>query len=344
MAEATGIQITPESLAQTFQTYREQLIVQPMLAMQDSLQHMSIKTGIRYRETIGEMSGNFQLGNYKKDKLGDGNVNIQGRVFETFFGNCVEPIDPNSIYQSIWGSNITKGEALKNVPIVLAVCTYIMKKLGENLALSLWSAKHVSTNFTETMAFFNGFKTIFDNDIAGTNEDGKIKISETLGNLETLNSDESITKDNAEDVLKEFFFSRDKRLRSQNLKMFMSDLTYHAYTEAYQLNHGALPYNQTYDKKTLEGASNVEIVSLPNVPDDFLCLTPQNNMFVLFNQKSDDETYTCEKSLKNHYDVDFIANQFFGTQVGSVSPQSFAILEKKAAAAPAPDPAPNPGT
>lgn len=338
---AEGIQITPESLAQTFQTYRQQLIVQPMLAMNNSLQHMSIQTGIRYRETIGEMSGNFQLGNYKKDKLGDGNINIKGRVFETFFGNCVEPIDPNSIYKSIWGSNITKGEALKNVPITLAVCTYIMKKLGENLALSLWSAKHISTNFTETMAFFNGFKTIFDNDIAGNNEDKEVKISEDLGNLSYIT--ESITKDNAEDVLKDFFFSRDKRLRAQNLKYFMSDLTYHAYTEAYQLNHGALPYNQAYDKKTLEGASNVELVPLANVPDDFLCLTPQSNIFVLFNQKSDDENYTCEKSLQNHYDVDFIANQFFGTQVASVSKESLAILEKKEAA-PAPDPAPNPGS
>jgi hypothetical protein len=323
------ITFTPEELTTTFQTYREQLIIQPMLAMSTALQHMSVRTGIRYRETVSEMSGKFQLGNYKKDKLGSGNVSVEGRVFETFFGNCIEPIDPNAIYQTIWGSNITKGDGLKNVPIVLAVCAYIMAQLGENLYLNLWTAKHDGTKFDETASFFNGLKTIIDNDIAGTNDSATVKISADLGNLMT--STDSISKDNAEDVIKDFFWSRNEILRGQQLKYFMSDLTYHYYTEAYQMNHGSLPYNQTYDKRTLEGASNVELVPLSNVPADFLLLTPKSNIYCLYNQQTDDEKYICEKSLNNHYDVDFIANMFFGTQFESVSNKVFSVYEKTAA-------------
>lgn len=178
MAKLGNITFTPEELTKTFQTYRQQLIVQPMLAMGEALQHMNIRTGIRYRETVSEMSGKFQLGNYKKDKKGDGNVSIEGRVLETFFGNCIEPIDPNAIYQTIWGSNITKGDGLKNVPIVLQVCAYIMKQLGENLFMNMFTAKHDSGDFTSTDKFFNGFKTIVDNDIAGTNERSTVLISE----------------------------------------------------------------------------------------------------------------------------------------------------------------------
>lgn len=122
-----NITFSPEELSRTFQTYRKDLVVLPMLAMSAMLKHCSIRTGIRYRETVGQMGGNFELGNYKKDKMGTGDISIKGRVFETFFGNCIEPIDPNAIYQSIWGSNITKGDGLKNVPIVLQVCSYIMK-------------------------------------------------------------------------------------------------------------------------------------------------------------------------------------------------------------------------
>lgn len=183
MAKLGNITFTPEELTKTFQTYRQQLIVQPMLAMGEALQHMTIRTGIRYRETVSEMSGKFQLGNYKKDKKGDGNVSIEGRVLETFFGNCIEPIDPNAIYQTIWGSNITKGDGLKNVPIVLQVCAYIMKQLGENLFMNMFTAKHDSGDFTSTDKFFNGFKTIVDNDIAGTNERSTVLISEEKGNL-----------------------------------------------------------------------------------------------------------------------------------------------------------------
>lgn len=326
MAKLGNITFTPEELTRTFQTYRRQLIVQPMLAMGEALQHMTIRTGIRYRETVSEMSGKFQLGNYKKDKKGDGNVSIDGRVLETFFGNCIEPIDPNAIYQTIWGSNITKGEGLKNVPIVLQVCAYIMKQLGENLFMNMFTAKHDSGDFTSTDKFFNGFKTIVDNDIAGTNERTTVLISEEKGNLKK--SSDSITTENAEDILKDFYWSRDVKLRRQKLKYFMSDMTYHNYTEAYQLNHGSLPYNNSYDKKTLEGASNVELVPLANVPDDFLLLTPKSNIMALFNQKSDDEKYLVEKSLDNHYDVDFIANMFFGTQFLSVSKESFSAWEK----------------
>lgn len=323
-----NITFSPEELSRTFQIYRKDLVILPMLAMGAMLQHCSIRTGIRYRETVGQMGGNFELGNYKKDKMGTGDISIKGRVFETFFGNCIEPIDPNAIYQSIWGSNITKGDGLKNVPIVLQVCSYIMKKLGENLYRNAWKAKHDGTKFDNTADFFNGLKTIIDMDIAGTNEDKEVKISADLGNLFT--SADSISEENAEDVLKKFFWSRCDVLRGLPLKMFMSDMTYHYYTEAYQLNHGALPYNQNYDKRTLEGASNVELVPLSNVPDDFLLLTPKSNIYLLFNQKTDDEKFICEKSLKNHYDVDFIANMFFGTQFESVSKELFSVYMKQA--------------
>ena len=171
--------------------------------------------------------------------------------------------------------------------------------------------------------------TTIDNDIAGTNENKKVYISEDRGNLVYFT--DSIGRDNAEDALKDFYFNEklNDNLRGQDLKMFISDMTYHYYTEAYQTRHGALPYNQSYDKLTLEGASNVELVPLPNVPKDFILLTPKKNILLLYNQKSDDETYTVEKSLKNHYDVDFIANMFFGTQFESVSPEVFAVAEKK---------------
>lgn len=326
MATKGNITFTPDQLTTTFQTYRKDLIVQPMLAMQELLQHCSIRTGIRYRETVSEMTGKFQMGNYKKDKLGTGNVNINGRVLETFFGNCIEPIDPNAIYQSIWGSNITKGEGLKNVPIVLQVCAYMMKQIGENLYTNAFTAKHEGTVFDSTASFFNGFKTIIDNDIAGTNEDAKVKISADIGNFQT--STTSITKETAEDAVKDFYWSRNTKLRGQKLKLFMSDMLYHFYTEDYQLNHGALPYNQAYDKKTLEGASNVELVPLSNVPEDFMVLTPKSNILALFNQQTEDEKFICERSLANHYDIDFIANMFFGVQFESVSPEVFSVFEK----------------
>ena len=323
-----------EELSKTFQTYRKEFVIMPFLAMEQLAKHMNVRTGIRYRETVSQMSTDAEISNYSKTKHQDADVKIAPRVFETFFGNIVQGIDPNAIYQSIWGSNVTKGDGLKNVPIVVQVCGYLVKKIGEKMFMNSFTAKHDSTDTTSTSKWFNGFQTILENDVAGTNYTNKVLISADIGNL--VEGAESITADNAEDLIKDFYWNQvgnpaaAAKLRSQQLKLFMSDQAYHFYTESYQTNHGSLPYNQAYDKKSLDGASNVEFVPLPCVPNDFLLLTPKNNAYLLFNQKTDDDKFLVEKSLSNHYDVDFIMNYFFGTQFESVSPEVLRYWKKKA--------------
>lgn len=325
-----NIKFTPEQLTKTFITYRKEFTQLPFLAMQQILQYVSVRTGIRYKEVVPEMGGSFEMGNYKKDKLKEDGTEITARTFQTFFGNSVDSVDPNAIVDSIWGSNVTKGDALKNVPIVVQVASYIIKQIWENVFFNVFTAKHDPADFSQTSKWFNGFSTIIDMDIDGTNEEKKVNISEKLGNL-SLGTD-SISQDNAVDIIKDFYFGADPRLRGQQLELFLSDQSYHKYTENYQTLHGSLPYNQTYDKKTLEGASNVTFVPLACVPDDFLLLTPKKNIFCLYNQKTDDENYIAEKSLKNHYDIDIIANAFFGTQFESVNKRVFKVWKKKVTA------------
>ena len=322
-----------EELSRTFQTYRRDFIVMPFLAMAALAKHCNVRTGIRYRETVSQMSSGAEIGNYSKTKHEDADVSIDPRIFQTFFGNVIKGIDPNAIYQSIWGSNVTKGDGLKNVPIVNQVCAYLVKKVGETMLMNVFTAKHDASDTTKTAKWFNGFKTILDADAADTNELQKVLISGNIGNL--MEGDDSISADNAEDLIKDFYWSEvgnplaAAKLRSQQLKLFMSDQAYHFYTESYQTNHGSLPYNQAYDKRTLDGASNVEFVPLPCVPNDFLLLTPKNNAYLLYNQKTDDEQFLVKPSLDNHYDVDFIMNYFFGTQFESVSPEVLRYWRKK---------------
>lgn len=318
---------SPEALSESFQKYRTDLIVMPMFAMQQALQHMGVRTGIRFKEHVHEMRGNFQIGNFDKYKKGNGAIEIVQRTLETFLGNCIEPIDPISIYKSLWGSDITKGEALKNTPWVKRVCAYMMAQLGEHIFDEMWTAKRDASNTTLTSKFFNGFNTLEDIEI----EAGSMSVEE--GNLLYLDGSEGINTENAEDVIKDFYWGADAKLRKQKLQLFMSDLTKHYYEEAYQMNHGALPYNQQYQKTFLEGAPNVEFVGLPNVPDNYLCLTPKQNILALFNQQTADETYLCEKSLTSHYDVDFLANMFYGEQYLSINKEMLRVARMPKAAA-----------
>lgn len=319
---------TPEALSTAFQTYRKELIIMPMYAMAQALQHMGHRDGIRYKEHVHEMKGNFQMGNYDKYKKGDGAIDIMQRTLETFFGNCIEPIDPNSIYKSLWGSDVTKGEGLKNVPWVKRICAYIMAQLGENMFNVMWTAKHDPSNTTLTSKWFNGFCTIEDDEITA----GKMAMEE--GNLYYL--PETFTPENTEDLLKDFYWGIaggwngvNDKLKNQKLKLFMHVKTKHFYEEAYQHNHGALPYNEQYVKAHLDGVPNVEFVALTNVPENYLCLTPKNNILTLWNQRTADETFLVKESKTSHYDVDFLANMFYGEQYLSINKEMLCVARNK---------------
>lgn len=317
---------TPQSLTESMQKYRTELMTMPMFAMQAALEHMAVRTGIRYKEHVHEMSGDFEIGPYDKYKMGKGEIAIKQRTLETFFGNCIEPIDVNSVYQTLWGSDISKGDALKNVPWTKRICAYIFAQLGEKLFMEMWTAKRNAAGKT-THDLFNGFLAIEDAEInAGT-------MSAENQNFYTLPQG-GITAENAEDILNDFIWGVGqwkgvhKKLRdARGLKLFMSDRTKHYYEVAYQTNHGALPYNQQFTKAHLDGKPNIEFVALANVPDDYLCLTAKNNILSLWNQKGSDETFLVEKSLTSHYDVDFIANLFYGEQYLSVNKEMLAVMK-----------------
>lgn len=318
---------TPEALSTAFQTFRTELILMPMYAMRAALQHMGHRDGIRYKEHVHEMRGNFQMGNFDKYKKGDGAISIVQRTLETFLGNCIEPIDPVSIYKSLWGSDVTKGEALKTVPWVKRICAYIMAQIGERMFNEMWTAKHDPSNTTLTSKWFNGFKTIEDAEIAA----GAMSVEE--GNLYYL--PEALSADNAEDLLKDFYWGvagswngANDKLRNQKLKFFMHVKTKHFYEEAYQKNHGALPYNEQYIKAHLDGAPNVEFVALTNVPENYLNLTPKNNILALWNQRTADETFLVKESKTSHYDVDFLANMFYGEQYLSINKEMLCVARK----------------
>ena len=322
---------TPESLQESAQKYRTELITMPMFALRDATQHMGMRTGIRYKEHVHELGGKFQMGNFDKYKKGDGATDIKQRTLETFLGNCIEPIDPVSLYKTLWGSDMVNPSAQKNQPWTKRICAYIAAQIGEHMYDYLWTAKHDAENTTLTMKWFNGFCAIEDAEINA----GAMSAEEQ--NLFIL--PEKITAENAEDVLNEFIWGSEavnstwggvhKKLRdAHGLKLFMSDRTKHMYEVCYQMNHGALPYNTQFNKAHLDGKQNIEFVALGNVPEDYLCLTSKNNILTLWNQETSDEGFEVKGSLTSHYDVDFISNLFFGLQYLSINKEMLCVARK----------------
>ena len=51
-----SVNITSEDLQKSARKYRKELLQMPVLGLSRSLQHMTLRPGIRYAETVGELS------------------------------------------------------------------------------------------------------------------------------------------------------------------------------------------------------------------------------------------------------------------------------------------------
>ena len=314
-----NITITPTELAHSGAKFRTELIQMPMHAMRETTQHMTVRRGIRYAETVGELSGNIDLGPYSETRIDNTGMTIKGRTLYTYLGSVVKKFSPNSVVQSIYDDIITKGENLKSVNIALRVLSYLTAKLGHNLQGHIWNAVR-NDNGTTSADLFNGFDTITAAEIGAATP----TISTSIGNLYEF--DAAITASNAVDQIKAFCEAASEFLvdSGQEVKLFCSPAIKRAYLKDYQATVGAIPYNTSYDKLTVEGFENVHFVPLYNKANSpYIHLSTQSNMLVGVNQEGEDERITVEKH--EAFVLQYIATMFFGVQFESINPERLLV-------------------
>ncbi|SHE57422.1 hypothetical protein [Dysgonomonas macrotermitis] len=314
---ATKITVSPEDLAKSAQKFRKELLMMPIIALERSTQHMTVRYGIQGKETVGELSGGAELGPYNADREDADDVKIVGRTLETFFGNVVKKFDPNQVIGSIYGSMVNSGEALKGVPIAYQVVAYVIKQISKNMNKSLFTASRVDTG-TTTLELFNGFDTIATTEIAaGT-------ISAAKNNLFAFGTPLDVT--NSVDGLKTLYNSSTDELQDEEkVKMFIPRNIYNFYLEDYKATTNATPYNTEYKKTFLEGSDNrCELVPLASKKgSQYIQLTTQSNMLVGCDQWGNKELINVDRF--SAFYLTLSAAMFFGTQYESISPERLMI-------------------
>lgn len=314
--------ITPDTLSKSAAKYRREILMMPVFALGEFLKHASLRTGIRYSETVGEMSGTMELGPYSESRIDNDDMKVLGRTLYTYFGSVVKKFSPNSVYQSIYGNAITKGESLKNVDITRSVLDFLGKKVGESLYNSIWSAVR-NENGTKTKDLFDGFDTITSKEVTAGN------LAVAKKNLFVLTED--IDSTNAVDVLKSIWRAAHPMLRREKCKLFVPPSVLDAYNDDYKATTGSIAYNTQFNQTFVEGSENkCEIVALDNKVDSkFIHLTTKQNMLVGVNQTGEEETVSVEKH--EAFVLQFIMTAFFGCQFESISPERLLAVQLKEA-------------
>lgn len=277
----------------------------PVHALAKSLQHMTLRTGVRHSEKVGELTGDIEMGPYSETRVDDTDVSISTRELKTYLGSVVKKFSPNSVAQTVYGSSITKGESLTNVEIVRLVLSYLSAKIGAGIDRHLFNAVRKADG-NKTVDLFDGFDTITGQEIASGS------ISTDLGNLYEFS--EPITKLNAVDQVVTFCRSADDFLQeTEGAKLLISRDIYNAYVDDYKATTGAIVYNDKFLKTSVEGFDNVELVPMyqkKNAP--YIQLTTKSNLLVGVDQEGDEEDIVIEKHAP--FVLDFVATMFFGTQ------------------------------
>lgn len=310
--------ITPAELATSAAKFRKEILMMPLFALEEFLKHVTLRTGVRYSETVGELTGSMELGPYSETRIDNNDVNVVGRTLYTYLGSVVKKFSPNSVYQSIYGSAITKGEALKTADITRDVLSFLAKKVGDSLYWHLWDAVR-NANGSTTADLFNGFDTITGTEITGGG------IAAANGNLLALT--EAITDQNAVDVLKTIWRSADPMLRREKCKLFVPPSVLDAYNDDYKTTTGSIAYNTQFNQTFVEGSENrCEIVAVDNkAASNYIHLTTKQNMLIGVNQTGEEETVEVEKH--EAFVLQFIMTAFFGCQFESISKERLLVAK-----------------
>lgn len=314
---------TPEDYKDAAIKYRREILMTILQGVQATVQYMTGRPGIRYKERVGEADGEAQFAPYNPTEKSDFNLNLNYRDLETFFGSVVKEFEPNSAISTLLGDGATKGNGQAQTPTAKLVLQLMAKKLSWFLNNAIWKAKRNPAGKT-SMDLFNGFDTITQSEIDATN------ISQAKGNYIKLSA--ALDFDNAVDIIQqEILFNLDDELRAQKCYLYCSQSVLDKYNVAYKLTTGAVPYNREFNHTAVEGSEN-KLIFCPlanKAGSDFIHVSPKSNMLVGYDTLGDVESIEVERFAP--FVLSFIATMFFGTQFESIDKQRLFVADLRTA-------------
>lgn len=327
--------ITPELLRESCQQYQRELLMMPFQVFQDqTAKYITVLPGVRNQLTFGELDGDAELAPYSKDNWDEADYNIKGRTLVVYPGNCAKNFDPLPLLHSIYGESLAQGANISKHDIARKLVSLFSAKIGMHINDVVFVGGVRNVNGKTTADLFDSFDTIIANEILAGN------VSAAKGNLIKIGK---IDATNAVSALKEIWRACDKMLKGSKMKVYMyiSPEVYEAYCDDYQVRHGALPYNQSYDKVFLEGSrGRCEFAVLDNMAgSDYIKVSVKQNFLLgtdIFNQQN-----RANVGVYRPWVATFEYVGIYGEQIRTLS-KEFLMVADISGTEPEPDPAPAP--
>ena len=307
--------------------FRKEILAMPVVALEKTLKHMTIRKGVRGDETVGGYASGAELRPYKSDGKGATDTGaFFGRTLTTYLGDVVEEFDPYQLYSTVYGESFNSLTERKEADVVRDMALAMAKHVSSKLGKALFGAARTTPAGSTTMTLFDGFDTIAATEITAGN------IGVAKGNYGEF---DTITAANAGDVLKAIYASASDELKeSENLKMYVSQAVLDKYEEWCLATLGAVAYNQTYAQNVLHFNRNVEIVPMVGLKgSSYIYFSTKDNMLVGMDQQSDAEKAKI-RECDNPKALQFFMCLYWGVQFQSIKPEFLFVAKQTAASDP----------
>lgn len=306
--------------------FRKEILAMPVVALEKTLKHMTIRKGVRGDETVGGYASGAELRPYKSDGKGATDTGaFFGRTLTTYLGDVVEEFDPYQLFSTVYGESFSSLTERKEADVVRDMALAMAKHVSSKLGKALFCAVRNASGST-TVSLFNGFDTIAATEVTNG------KMSQAIGNYGEF---DTITAANAGDVLKAIYAAASDELKeSENLKMYVSQAVLDKYEEWCLATLGAVAYNQTYAQNVLHFNRNVEIVPMVGLKgSNYIYFSTKDNMLVGMDQQSDAEKAKI-RECDNPKALQFFMCLYWGVQFQSIKPEFLFVAKQTAASDP----------
>ena len=108
--------------------YRKEILAMPVVALEKTLKHMTIRKGVRGDETVGGYDNDVELRPYRSAKDATDKGKFFGRTLTTYLGDIVEEFDPYRLFSTVYGESFNSLTDRKEADIVKDMALTLAKK------------------------------------------------------------------------------------------------------------------------------------------------------------------------------------------------------------------------
>lgn len=327
----TNIEITEGALQEAARKYDKTLRRLPMIALYDTLQHVTVVPNIQGDLVMATLRAKSHWAPYRQNN-GDGDkISITPRTLTTHLCSLEMRFDPNQVAGKLYQQRPNIGDEMKNVPIAAQVLMEVIRESGEELNTHIFDAKFNATGHDES-ACFDGWDTIADAEIKAGN------ISAAKKNLLDLSS-YTIDQNNAFDAINYIYASCSEKLKGYGqarrpLYIYCSPDIQLYYNMGAKDALGSVPYNKQFNQTSILGSNGgailVPIISKAN--SQFIQVTTKGNM--LFGTDRLNDMNSFKVKVPELWDVLAGGTMWAGSNYDQIGAESLMIAKIGGVAAP----------